>query len=120
MKTRSALILLILAAAARAEIRWQSPQEAYQSGYFNDAFDEYGGKLFSEAQAAPRLVELLAIFASEAAAHRAHWQGWDAAEALYRDGKYAEALAAFQRLAENGNRLARCRAVPPGQGRGGK
>ena len=111
MKTRSALILLALAAAARAEIRWQSPQEAYQSGYFNDAFDEYGGKLFREAQAAPRLAELLAIFAQEAAAHRAAWQGWDAAEALYRDGKYAEALVAFQRLAEAGNRLAALRVA---------
>ena len=111
VKTRSALILLALAATARAEIRWQSPQEAYQSGYFNDAFAEYGEKLFSEAQAAPKLAELLAIFAQEAAAHRAAWQGWDAAEALYRDGKYAEALAAFQRLAENGNRLAALRVA---------
>ena len=111
MKTRSALILLVLAATARAEIRWQSPQEAYQSGYFNGAFDEYGGKLFREAQAAPKLAELLAIFAQEAAAHRAAWQGWDAAEALYRDGKYAEALAAFQRLAEEGNRLAALRVA---------
>ena len=111
VKTCSALILLALAAAARAEIRWQSPQEAYQSGYFNDAFDEYGEKLFSEAQAAPKLAELLTIFAQEAAAHGAAWQGWDAAEALYRDGKYAEALAAFQRLAEDGNRLAALRVA---------
>ena len=98
MKTRSALILLVLAVTARAEIRWQSPQEACQSGYFSDAFDEYGEKLFSEAQAAPKLAELLAIFAQEAAAH-------------YRDGKYAEALAAFQRLAEDGNRLAALRVA---------